>query len=98
MLTRGQFGKALSNAAVLLAVVLLLNLAATQVLHYHISTNTSESHCSICLGAHSVATPTHAAQAPVLNQAISLLLKSEPVSYCSIAVSSFRIRPPPFAV
>ncbi len=98
MLTLGKSDSRMRNATVLLAIVLLLNFAATQVWHYHASGKTAESHCSICLGAHSVATPMQAAHAPVLNDSVPLLLKSDPVSYSSLAVTSFRIRPPPFAV
>jgi hypothetical protein len=83
--------------ALVLAVLVFAVFATTEVVHIHPSA-APESHCSLCLAAHSAAAPAQVSAAPVLALVFALTESSEPQLQSRLFVSFASIRPPPPAV
>ncbi len=81
-------------------VVLALALfVTTQLVHIHaLGKSTNESHCSLCIAAHSAAAPTQASPTPVLLQTRTVQVASEPQPHSRLSVFSSFIRPPPVSL
>jgi len=82
---------------VVLAVLMFAVFATAEAVHIHPSA-APESHCSLCLAAHSAAAPTQASAAPVLALGFAPAESSEPQLQSRLFVSPASIRPPPPAV
>jgi hypothetical protein len=80
-------------------VLALVAFATAQLIHAHNPANPtstqSESHCLLCVAAHSAAAPAQAAIAPVTSQYYILHVVSEPQLRSRLTLPSSFIRPPP---
>jgi hypothetical protein len=83
--------------AMVLAILLFAVFATIEVVHFHPVT-TPESHCSLCMAAHSAAAPTQVSAAPELALVFAPAESSEPQLQSRLFVSPASIRPPPLAV
>jgi hypothetical protein len=83
--------------AVLLAVLMFVVFAIAEVVHFHPVT-TPESHCSLCMAAHSAATPTQVSATPAPALVFAPAESSEPQLQSCLFVPVASIRPPPPAV
>jgi len=83
--------------AVVLAVLVFAVFATAEVVHIHPG-KAPESHCSLCLAAHSAAAPAQVSAAPVLALIFAPAESSEPQLQSRLFVSPASIRPPPPAV
>jgi hypothetical protein len=79
---------------VVLAVLLFAVFATTEVVHIHPG-KAPESHCSLCLAAHSAAAPAQVSAAPVLALVFAPAESAEPQLQSRLFVSPASIRPPP---
>jgi hypothetical protein len=82
---------------VLLAVLMFAVFAIAEVVHFHPVT-TPELHCSLCMAAHSAASPTHVSAAPAPALVFAPAESSEPQLQSHLFVPSVSIRPPPSAL
>jgi hypothetical protein len=94
-----QFGRPLLRKwMALLFVLVMAGFGLVQAVHVHdavAATNAPESHCSLCVVAHSAAliSPASTAPAPVFESA--RLAALEPQLQSRLQVASSYIRPPP---
>ena len=83
---------------VLLCVLLILFVGATQTLHSHASNEAANPGCSLCAVAHVTALPTPVPASPVVAEVVDLVPDSnqfaEPNRFFSF---SLYVRPPPAA-
>jgi hypothetical protein len=82
---------------VVAAVLLFAVLATAEVVHFHPDT-APESHCSLCMSAHSAAAPTQVSATPVLAFVFAPVKPTEPQLQSRLFVPIASIRPPPPAV
>ncbi len=81
---------------VLLCVVLMLFVGATQALHSHASNDGANPGCSLCTVAHVSALPEPSLVAPLAAQLVDSVTQAEPVSTPQRFFSfSLYVRPPP---
>jgi hypothetical protein len=81
---------------VLLCVLLILFVGATQALHTHASNETANPGCSLCAVAHVTALPAPVLAAPVVAEAVVPVAQPDPISAPQRFFSfSLYVRPPP---
>jgi hypothetical protein len=81
---------------VLLCVLLILFVGATQALHIHASDEAASPGCSLCAVAHVTALPTPVLAAPVAVETIASVAQVDPVAAQQSFFSfSLYVRPPP---
>jgi hypothetical protein len=90
----------LRNLAAKLVVLALVIFATTQVVHTHALSsangpNPIESHCSLCIAAHSVAAPAQVNTITTVFASVIFQAAAEPQLHSRLAVLSAFIRPPP---
>ncbi|MDT8067813.1 MAG: hypothetical protein ROO76_06555 [Terriglobia bacterium] len=89
----------LRQLAATLFVLALVVFATAQLIHAHNPANPnspkSESHCLLCVAAHSMAAPAQAAVAAITFDYLIIKAMPEPQLYSRLSVPSFFIRPPP---
>jgi hypothetical protein len=97
MKRRSQFDRTLSMKLTVVFVLLVFAVSVTvEAAHFHPDT-ASETHCSLCLSAHSAPAPSQISTAPVLAQVLAPAESSEPQLQSRLFVPSASIRPPPAA-
>ena len=82
--------------AVLLCVLLILFVGATQALHIHAPDEAANPGCSLCAVAHVTAVPAPVLAAPVVAEAVTSVAQTDAVSAPNRFFSfSLYVRPPP---
>jgi hypothetical protein len=81
---------------VLLCVLLMLFVGATQALHIHASNEAVNPGCSLCAVAHVTALPAPALASPVVSEIVATVAEPDPITAPQRFFSfSLYVRPPP---
>ncbi len=85
-----------SFLVVLLCVLLILFVGATQALHIHASNEAANPGCSLCAVAHVTALPTPVLASPVVAQIVAAVADPDPVAAPQrFFAFNLYVRPPP---
>jgi hypothetical protein len=93
---RSRDSRTSRSLVVLLCVLLMLFVGATQVLHIHASDDAANPGCSLCAVAHVSALPAPSLAAPIAAESVAPIAPVDPVSVPQRFFSfSLYVRPPP---